>query len=53
MKLLVPSAKIVSDELQNFGKLPPVIYPINEGIVFDTLLAQYKNICDCSGILNL
>lgn len=43
--LIIPSAKIVPEELQNLGKLPGVIYPINQKIVFDYQYEQYKNIC--------
>ena len=41
MNILIPSATLVSEELQKIGKLPPVIYPLNEGIVFDYLFKQY------------
>lgn len=44
--LIIPSAKIVPEELQNLGKLPGVIYPINQKIVFDYQFEQYKNICN-------
>ena len=44
--LIIPSAKIVPEELQNLGKLPGVIYPINQKIVFDYQYEQYKNICN-------
>lgn len=40
--VIIPSAKIVSKELQNIGKLPAVIYPVNKGIVFDYLFDQYN-----------
>lgn len=42
MKLLIPSAKIVPEELQNLGKLPAIIYPVGQGITFDYLLEQYE-----------
>lgn len=42
-KLIIPTAKIVDKELQNIGELPPVIYPINDQIVFDYLYHQYKD----------
>ena len=43
MNILIPSATLVPEELQKIGKLPPVIYPLNEGIVFDYLFKQYNN----------
>lgn len=43
MKVLIPSAKIVPEELQNLGKLPAIIYPVGQGIVFDYLLEQYRD----------
>ena len=46
MKVLIPSAKLISEELQKIGKLPPIIYPLNEGIVFDYLLKQYGSQTD-------
>ena len=45
MQLLIPSAKIVNEELQSIGKLPAIIYPVNQGIVFDYLLKQYDSAC--------
>lgn len=45
IKLLIPAAKIVPQELQALGKLPAVIYPVNQKIVFDYLLEQYHNDC--------
>lgn len=44
--IIIPSAKIVPEELQNLGKLPGIIYPINDKIVFDYIYEQYKNVCD-------
>ncbi len=43
MNVLIPSAKLVPEELQRIGKLPPIIYPMNEGIVFDYLFKQYAD----------
>ena len=43
MKVIIPSAKIVPIELQNLGKLPAVIYPVNQRIVFDYLREEYKD----------
>ncbi len=42
MKVVIPSAKIVPEELQNLGKLPAIIYPVGQGIVLDYLLEQYE-----------
>lgn len=44
--IIIPSAILVPKELQSIGKLPPVIYPINQKTVFDFLYAQYKNIAE-------
>lgn len=41
--VIIPSAKIVPEELWNLGRLPGIIYPINQKIVFDYLYEQYKN----------
>ena len=43
MKVVIPSAKIVPEELQNLGKLPAIIYPVGQGIVLDYLLEQYES----------
>ena len=40
--VILPSAKLVPEELWNLGKLPGIIYPINQRIVFDYLYEQYK-----------
>lgn len=40
--VIIPSAKIVPEGLQKLGKLPGVIYPINQRIVFDYLFDQYS-----------
>ena len=42
MRLIIPSAKVVPEELQKLGKLPAIIYPINQKITFDYLYEQYK-----------
>jgi hypothetical protein len=42
--VIIPSAKIVPEELQKLGRLPPVIYPVGKGIVFDYLIEQYRNL---------
>lgn len=41
INIIIPSAKIVSEDLQNIGKLPSVIYPVTDKIVFDFLHEQY------------
>lgn len=46
MNVLIPSAKLVSEELQNIGGLPPIIYPLNGSILFDYLYKQYHDIAD-------
>ena len=50
-KVIIPSAKIVPEELQKLGKLPGIIFPINQKIVFDYLYEQYKNICTSIDII--
>lgn len=40
-KLIIPSAKLVPEELRGIGELPGIIYPINEKIVFDYIREQY------------
>ena len=41
LPVIIPSAKIVPDEMQKIGKLPAIIYPVNQRIVFDYLYEQY------------
>lgn len=43
-RVIIPSAKLVPEELQKLGKLPAVIYPINQKIAFDYIYDQYKNL---------
>ena len=43
MRLIIPSAKIVPLDLQNIGKLPAIIYPINDGIAFDFFKEKYAS----------
>ena len=45
MQLIIPAATIVSEELQKIGKLPAIIYPVNQKIVFDYLFEQYSESC--------
>lgn len=44
INLLIPSAKIVPQELQNIGKLPAVIYPVNGHTVFSYIYKQYHDV---------
>lgn len=50
-KIIIPSAKVVPAELQKIGKLPAIIYPINQKMVFDYLYKQYKEKCDFMKII--
>lgn len=50
-KVIIPAAKIVPAELQKLGKLPGIIYPINQKIVFDYLYKQYRNTCSSIDII--
>ncbi len=43
-EIIIPSAVLVPRELQRLGELPPIIYPVNEKIVFDFLYKQYKDV---------
>lgn len=49
--LIIPSAKLVPKELQSLGKIPSVIYPINDEIVFDFILRQYEECMDSIKII--
>ena len=40
--IVIPSAKYVPVGLQNVGKIPPIIYPVNQRPVFSYLYDQYK-----------
>ena len=42
MKVVIPSAKVVPEELQNLGSFQAIIYPVGQGIVLDYLLEQYE-----------
>ena len=44
-RVIIPAAKIVPAELQKLGKLPGIIYPINQKIAFDYLYEEYKEYC--------
>ena len=41
-KVIIPAAKIVPEELQKLGKLPGIIYPVNQKVTFDYLYEEYK-----------
>ena len=51
MQLIIPSAKVVTEELQHIGRLPSVIYPVNNNIVFDYIYEQYGNVVDSIDII--
>lgn len=51
MHIIIPSAKIVNEELQSIGKLPAIIYPVNKRIVFDYIYEQYKDLADSIDII--
>ncbi|WP_244324610.1 hypothetical protein [Sporofaciens musculi] len=44
LDVIIPSAKLIPEELQKIGKLPAVIYPVNQRIVFDYIYNQYRNV---------
>lgn len=50
-QVIIPSAKIVPDRLWGIGKLPGVIYPINQKIIFDYLYDQYEDMCQCMKVI--
>src|SRR5699024_11465433 len=41
MQVIIPSAKIVSEDLQNLGRLPAIVYPVNQRPVFNYLYKEY------------
>lgn len=49
--VIIPSATLVSEELQKIGKLPGIIYPVNQRIVFDYLYEQYREYCRAIDVL--
>lgn len=51
LRLILPSAKLVPEELQKLGKLPAVIYPINQRITFDYIYEQYKEWCSSIDVI--
>lgn len=44
MRLLIPTAKIIPLDLQHIGKLPAIIYPVNDRIAYDFFEEKYRNI---------
>ena len=50
-KVIIPAAKLVPEDLWNVGKLPSIVYPINQNIVFDYLYKQYNEECKSFEIL--
>lgn len=50
-KVIIPAAKIVPEELQRLGKLPGIIYPVNQKITFDYLYEEYKDYCSSMEII--
>lgn len=50
-RLVIPSAKLIPEELQKLGKLPAVIYPINQRITFDYIYEQYAKDCSCVDVI--
>lgn len=44
VKIIVPSSLVVPNEQQTLGKLPAIIYPVNQKIMLDFLLEQYRDI---------
>ena len=50
-KIIITAAKVVPEELQELGKLPGIIYPINQKLVFDYLYEEYKNQCSTMDIV--
>lgn len=42
--LIIPSAKLINEELQSrYGKIVPVLIPLENGIVLDKLYREYEN----------
>lgn len=49
--IIIPSATLVPDELQHLGKMPAVVYPVNQRIMFDYLYEQYKDIAASTRVI--
>ncbi|RHF71946.1 hypothetical protein DW663_07440 [Fusobacterium mortiferum] len=42
--LIIPSAKLINEELQSrYGKIVPILIPLENGIVLDKLYREYEN----------
>lgn len=50
-KIVIPAAKLIPEELQRIGKVPAIIYPINQRIVFDFLLDEYERIASTIDVI--
>lgn len=45
--ILIPTAKLVNEELQSrYGKIVPILIPLENGIVLDRLYKEYENYYD-------
>lgn len=44
--LVIPSAEYIPKELQNIGKIPPLLYPLGKEILYDHLSKLYTNVND-------
>lgn len=45
--LIIPSAKVINDELQSrYGKIVPILIPLENGIVLDKLYTNYEKYYD-------
>lgn len=45
--LIIPSAKVINEELQSrYGKIVPILIPLENGIVLDKLYKEYENYYD-------
>ena len=45
--ILIPTAKLVNEELQSrYGKIVPILIPLENGIVLDRLHKEYENYYD-------
>lgn len=51
VRLIIPSATLVPEELQKLGKLPAVIYPINQRIMFEYIYEQYQKRCSSVDVI--
>lgn len=46
LQIIIPSAKNANKDSFSMEQFPPVIYPVNDEIVFDHLLEQYQGMAD-------